>query len=552
MHRRRIALIAVAVAALPVLAGGFLIQDREATDGATVLNQVLSLVSSRFVDTVSAAALYEKAAKGLVKELNDPYSELFSPKELASFSQQTNGKYAGIGMQIEKQGESITISKVFPHTPAEAAGVRDGDRIIFVDTLSTRGWSTQQVSDYLVGKEGTKVTVKFARPGVPEPITTTFTRQVIRIPAVPYAIVLDNRIGYLPVQRFNETSAEEVKTAVAALQKEGVKGVILDMRGNPGGILEQSIQMSNLFLRQGQEIVSVRSRANETQSYGTRTAPAFPTLPMAVLTDEYSASASEIVAGALQDHDRALLVGQTSFGKGLVQTLFPLDGGYALKITTAKWYTPSGRSIQRERKYVNGRFVEEPQDSLETEARKKARPAYKSDAGRIVYGGGGVAPDVLVRDDTLTTPEQNLAKALAPKSQDVYVTLYDYSLELARTAKPDFTVQPAWRDELFRRITAKGVKVERAQYDSASRYIDRLLDQRVAQLMGGDSTAKRHDLRFDAPLRTALDLMEKGSTQKDMLVLAAAEAAKQAPRVSIDPRKVPAEVTVQQPAGRKP
>ena len=267
---------------------------------------------------------------------------------------------------------------------------------------------------------------------------------------------------------------------------------------------------------------------------------------MAVLTDEYSASASEIVAGALQDHDRALLVGQTSFGKGLVQTLFPLDGGYALKITTAKWYTPSGRSIQRERKFVNGRFVEEPQDSLETEAKKKARPAFRSDAGRVVYGGGGVAPDVLVRDDTLTTAEQNLAKALAPKSQDVYVTLYDYSLELSRTAKPDFTVQPAWRDELFRRITAKGVKLQRAQYDSASRYIDRLLDQRVAQLMGGDSTAKRHDLKFDAPLRAALNLMEKGNAQKDLFTLAASlPQAKES-------KPVTADVTAGRPATPKP
>ncbi len=521
MQRRRAAILVAAL--LPVVAGGFLIQRRDTTDGARVLDQVLNLVSHRYVDTVSDAALYEKAAKGLVKELNDPYSELFSPKELASFSQQTNGKYAGIGMQIEDQQGAITISKVFPHTPAEAGGVREGDKILFVDTLSTRGWKTQQVSDYLIGTEGTKVTVKFGRPGVPEPITTTFTRQVIHIPAVPYAIVLDNRIGYLPVQRFNETSANEVKTAVASLQKEGVKGVILDMRGNPGGILEQSIVMSNLFLQSGQEIVSVRSRTGDPQAYGTRGAPAFPSLPVAVLTDEYTASASEIVAGALQDHDRALVVGQTSFGKGLVQTLFPLDGGYALKITTAKWYTPSGRSIQRERKFVNGRFVEVQPDSLETEAKKKARPAFRSDAGRVVYGGGGVAPDVLVRDDTLTTAEQTLAKVLAPKSQEVYVTLYDYSLELSRGLKKDFTVQAAWRDEFYRRLMAKGVTLDTAQYSAASRYIDRLLDQRVAQLVGGDSTAKRHDLAFDAPLLKTLDLMSRGSSQKELFVLAAAE-----------------------------
>jgi carboxyl-terminal processing protease len=519
--RRRSALIAT-LALLPVAAGGFLMQNRTTTDGAKVLDQVLNLVSQRFVDTVSAAALYEKAAKGLVKELNDPYSELFSPKELASFSQQTNGKYAGIGMQIEDQQGAITISKVFPHTPAEAAGVREGDKILYVDSLSTRGWKTQQVSDYLIGTPGTKVTVRFGRPGVTEPIRTTFTRQVIHIPAVPFAIVLDNKIGYIPVQRFNETSSEEVKAAVADLQKDGIKGVILDMRGNPGGILDQSITMSNLFLKNGQEIVSVRSRANDTQSFGTRGNPAFPTLPVAVLTDEYTASASEIVAGALQDHDRALVVGQTSFGKGLVQTLFPLDGGYALKITTAKWFTPSGRSIQRERKFENGHFVETAPDSLETEAKKKARPAYRSDAGRVVYGGGGVAPDVLVRDDTLTTAEQTLAKALAPKSQDVYVTLADYALELSRGANKNFTVQAQWRDELFRRLTAKGVTLDRAQYDAASRYVDRLLEQRVARFVGGDSTAKRRDLAFDAPLRKAVELMEKGSTQKDLFTLAAA------------------------------
>jgi carboxyl-terminal processing protease len=528
---------------LPVVAGGFLVQNRATTDGARVLDQVLNLVSQRFVDTVSAATLYEKAARGLVKELNDPYSELFSPKELASFSQQTNGKYAGIGMQIEDQQGAITISKVFPHTPAEGAGVREGDKILFVDSLSTHGWTTQKVSDYLIGVAGTKVTVKFGRPGVPEPISTTFTRQVIHIPAVPYAIVLDNKIGYVPVQRFNETSADEVQTAVANLQKEGVKGVILDMRGNPGGILDQSIAMSNLFLKSGQEIVSVRSRAGDPQTYATRGNPTFPSLPVTVLTDEYTASASEIVAGALQDHDRALVVGTTSFGKGLVQTLFPIDGGYALKITTAKWYTPSGRSIQRERKYVNGKFVETLPDSLETEAQKKARPAYKSDAGRIVYGGGGVAPDVLVRDDTLTTAEQAFARAIAPKNQEVYVTLADYALELSRGSTKDFRVQPQWRDELYRRFQAKGVKVDRAQYDAASRYVDRLLEIRVARLVGGDSTAKRRDLGFDAPLRTALTLMEKGSTQKDLFTLAAAQHAeprsKSAEQVVASPQKTP-------------
>jgi carboxyl-terminal processing protease len=527
MLRRRAAFAAIVL--LPIVGGGFLIQNRATADGARVLDQVMQLVSQRFVDTVGSATMYEKAARGLVKELNDPYSELFTPKELASFSQQTNGKYAGIGMQIEDQQGAITISKVFPHTPAEAAGVREGDRIAFVDTLSTKGWKTQQVSDYLIGVPGTKVTVKFLRPGVPELITSVFTRQVIHIPAVPYAIVLDNRIGYVPVQRFNETASEEVQRAVAGLAKEGVKGVILDLRGNPGGILDQSIAMSNLFLDDGQEIVSVRGRTTDPQRFTTSGRAIFPSLPLTVLTDENSASASEIVAGALQDHDRALVVGSTSFGKGLVQTLFPLDGGYALKITTAKWYTPSGRSIQRERKFVNGKFVEEQPDSLETEAKKKARPAFRSDAGRIVYGGGGITPDILVRDDTLSTTELTLTKAFAPKSQDVYVTLADYALELSRNLKKDFSPQPQWRDEFYRRLTAKGVTIDRAQYDAASRYVDRLLEQRVARLVAGDSTAKRRDVRFDPPLRKAIEVMEKGQSQKDLFTLAAASRLSVAP-----------------------
>jgi carboxyl-terminal processing protease len=523
-RRRRHALVAFAL--LPVLGGGFLVQNRAAADGGRLLDQVFSLVSQRFVDTLGTGALYEKAARGLVKELNDPYSELFSPKELATFSQQTNGKYAGIGMQIEDLKGAITVGKVFPHTPAEAGGVREGDRIIYVDSLSTRGWTTQKVSDYLIGQPNTKVTVKFNRPGVAEPIMMNFTRQVIHIPAVPYAIMLDNRIGYVLVQRFNETASDEVTSAVSRLEKEGAKGVILDMRGNPGGILEQSIAMSNLFLRNGQQIVSVRGRNAEPQSYATSGDPTFPSIPLTVLSDEGTASASEIVAGALQDHDRALVVGSTSFGKGLVQTLYPLDGGYALKITTAKWYTPSGRSIQRERKFENGRFVEDKADTIETEARKRARPAYRSDAGRIVYGGGGITPDVLIRDDTLTTAEQTFSKAIAPKSQEVYIVLNDYALELGRSARKDFHVLPQWRDEFFRRLTVRSVPVDRAQYDAASRYVDRQLEQRVARVVAGDSTAKRRDLPFDAPLRKALELMEKGQSQRDLFAVAAVAAAK--------------------------
>src|ERR1043166_1077648 len=345
-------LAAAAALLAPVLVGGFLVQARPTRGSALLLDQVLSLVSDRFVDTLDTGAIYEKAARGLVHELNDPYTQLFSAREYKAFSTNTGGHYGGIGMQIEVQDGLITVSKVFPNTPAEAAGVREGDRILLADTLSTRGWSTAQAADYLTGTPGTTVKVRFGRPGVLQPIDIQFTRALIRIPAVPYAIMLDGKIGYLPLLQFNETATSELSSAVQSLLKQGAKGVIIDERGNPGGILDQSLAVSNLFLKDGQEIASVRGRTGTPQTYNAKGTTAIPSTPIILLVDGQTASAAEIVAGALQDHDRALVVGQTSFGKGLVQSLFELKDGYALKMTTAKWFTPSGRTIQRERKFV--------------------------------------------------------------------------------------------------------------------------------------------------------------------------------------------------------
>jgi carboxyl-terminal processing protease len=199
--------------------------------------------------------------------------------------------------------------------------------------------------------------------------------------------------------------------------------------------------------------------------------------------------------------------------------VYNLDGGYALKLTTGKWFTPSGRSIQRPRKFVNGQFVEDAPDSNETNASKRNRPTYKSDAGRVVYGGGGVTPDVIVGDDTLTAAEQQFAKAVAPKGQDFFTALNDYSVELAKSVKPTFTVEPAWTNEFYSRLQARGLTVDRKSYDAASRYVNRLLDQRVAHYAFGDSTAKRRDLAYDAPLRKAIDLLDKGASQRELFAM---------------------------------
>jgi carboxyl-terminal processing protease len=194
----------VALVALPLVAGAFVVQERASLDGGRLFGQVLDLVESRYVDSVDAAMLYEKAARGLVAQLQDPYSELFSPRQLTQFNTTTAGRYGGLGMQIEEQpGKGVVVSKVFPNTPAEGAGAREGDMIVAIDTLATRGWSSARVADSLRGVPGSKVTVSFARPSVVEPIKSTFTRAVIRVPAVPYAIMFD-KAGYVPLQGFNE------------------------------------------------------------------------------------------------------------------------------------------------------------------------------------------------------------------------------------------------------------------------------------------------------------------------------------------------------------
>ncbi|MES2522851.1 MAG: S41 family peptidase [Gemmatimonadota bacterium] len=514
---------------LPVLAGGFALQSRTTRGGAQLLDQVLTFVALRYVDTLDAQALYEKAARGLVKELNDPYTELFSPKQLEEFSRNTNGRYAGIGMEILPVSGYVTIQRVFQGSPAESRGVREGDRILAIDTVNARNFSSADAQKLLLGPVGTPVTVTFARPGVAQPIKLDFKRAEIHVPAVRYSMMLDDRVGYVPLERFSEQTTSDIRTAVQSLRKQGAKGIVIDLRSNPGGILEEAFEMSNLFLPKGKELLSVRGRT-EFQKFVSEKEPLASDIPLVVLVDGNSASASEIVAGALQDYDRALVLGTTSFGKGLVQSVYNLDGGYALKITTGKWYTPSGRSIQKERKLTaDGQYVEVLPDSLETDSVRKARPQYKSASGRTLYGGGAITPDVIVAADTLSTPEQTLGRALAPQGQKYLTRLYEIADEQKSKVTPNFRVDPAWREELFRRLVADTVKVDKAIFDAGSSYVDRDLENRIARVAFGDTTVRRHTLKDDVQLRRAMDILRKANTQQEVFTAAGSLTAVRPP-----------------------
>ncbi len=526
MARFRTATVATLLV-VPIVAGGFLLQEppaRTRGGSATLFDQVASLVRNAYVDTIPLATTYEKAAKGLVRELNDPYSELLPPKESEDFNRVTGGRYGGTGMLLGQPSPGLVqVDRVFPNTPAEEAGVREGDFVVSVDSVAVRDVNFDKVSTLLRGDPGSKVKVVYARPGVTEPITLTFTRRVVRIPAVNYSMLVGDHIGYVPLQTFNENAADETAAAVERLVQQGAKGIVLDMRDNGGGIVEQALETASLFLKPGQEIVSVRSRNQPTETARASGKHLDKQIPLVVLVDGGSASATEIVAGALQDHDRALIVGTTSFGKGLVQSVYTLSGGYNLKLTTGKWFTPSGRSIHRDRKLMaNGDFVEVHPDSAKT---KTPLPTFKSDAGRVVVGGGGIRPDVVVAEDTLSTIEREFFRAIASKGPKINTVLQEYALKLKGTVARDFTPPPAWTAEIMRRLVADSVHID-PKYDAVAREaLTRDLANRVTRMSFGDASAKARLIGEDKPLSKAIELLQKSATQAQLLAAAPAANA---------------------------
>jgi len=517
--RRRVGLGLLTAIALPFVAGAFLQQGQEPQSAARLFAQVLRRIEESAVDSLDRSKIYELAARGLIKNLNDPYADLYSPEELATFQRQTlRNNYGGLGMQIESQEGSIIVARVFPNTPSERGGVIAGDRIMQVDSTPVTGLRLEEVSSRMLGTPGTEVDVVFRRVGVAGPIKGRFKRAVVRVPAVPFSMVIDGNVGYIPLQSFNESAAADVESAIASLRQQGAKAFMIDLRGNGGGSLDQALEIGNLFLLPGAEIASVRHRGKPAEVYRANRPSVIDSMPIVVLVDGYSASAAEIVSGTLQDHDRALIVGTTSFGKGLVQTLFPLDGGWAVKLTTGKWYTPSGRSIQADHERLGDeRFVEyenSPGDSAHR------RPIFKSDGGRPILGGGGVTPDVLVKPDTLTSSELALYQAVGAQQSQWYVAIYSTALDLKNAVKPDFTVQPAWRETVWRKLQEAKVTVPREKFEAGSSLVDRDLEQRVSRLAFGDSAWFRRSIRLDNQVQTALEYLSRGPTQRKLLALA--------------------------------
>ena len=477
---------------------------------ARLFDQVVDLVEKQFVDADSRAVLYEKAARGLIRELGDPYSELLTPRDLREFERSTLGRYAGVGMEILPAGDSIYVGRVFEGSASEARGLRRGDRLVAVDGGSIAGFSPDSVVARLRGLPGTPVVVTVERLTVPAPITVTLSRATVHVPAVPYVLV-EGGVGYIPIVGFPSTAASDVARALEEVAGRGARGVVLDLRGNPGGALDQAVDMVGTLVPRGTPAVEIRERAR-TQQVRTRTQPVAPVLPTVVLVDDRSASAAEIVAGALQDHDRAVLVGERTFGKGLAQAVYSVDGGYALKLTVARWYTPSGRSIHRDRTAGDStRRLSAP-----TAGEHDSLARFRSAGGRVLLGGGGITPDVVLAPDTLQGAERALARALAREGARVTPALARIAVRLGRevASAPEATFRlPAdARAQLRAELSRAGVTVSDTVWNSGAPYLTRLLEQRVADFAYGQAAARRRALAFDRPYQVADSLLHLPSS----------------------------------------
>jgi carboxyl-terminal processing protease len=535
MQLKRTVVAPALVAGMALVSGGWLLQQDVNGGGsvfarARLFDEVMTHVMERYVEPQSEAELYQKAVEGLLRELGDPHTSFMTAEEYAQLHLQTSGEYGGLGIQISSRDGWVTAVGILPETPAERAGVRVGDRFLEIDGQSAEGLSDDQAVQRLRGRKGTPVTVKVQRVGVEQPITFTIVREEIHVRSVPNAYMVAPGVGYANLVMFSATSTTELRAAIDRLRSEGARSLVLDLRSNPGGLLDQGVGVSDLFLKRNESVVEIRARdPRESETYRAADDQAYEGLTVAVLVDGYSASAAEIVAGALQDHDRAVVLGTTTYGKGSVQTLLPLSGGNALKITTAKWYTPVGRSIQREA--ARGAGEEEARVEEDTEvlgadgtpvtATDTTRKVpYRTDSGRTVFGGGGIVPDLIVRQDTAVQAEKEFFRVASRSAAKFQNALFGYAVAYERAhpeLRPDFAVTPEMRRGFYDRLRAAGVDVTWEVFQGAQRFIDARLVDEIARSKFGASVAARRDDPTDRVLQEAIRLLRQAPDTQALL-----------------------------------
>lgn len=491
-------------------------RDRGITPEAQAFLSAFQIVRDYGVAAVADSTVWNMAIEGLIRELNDPYAEVFTPEEFDKFQEGNTGNYAGIGVQITQLNERITITAVFRDTPAQRTGLMVGDLILEVEGEPTTDWTTAKTSDVIRGPVGEPVAITIGRPGLTRPMNVTLTRDTVHVTSVISGRVAGD-VGYIALDRVARESAREIQDALESLAD--TRGVILDLRGNPGGFMDESLMISDLFLMPGKTLLSIAARtpgASELtiqEEYKAKTIPVAADKPVIVLVDGFSASASEIVAGALQDNDRALVVGTRTFGKGVFQNVFTLTETRHLRLTTGEWYTPLGRSLHRPRT-SSGRPLPEDPDTFRT---------VMTPGGRELTAGGGVFPDLQIPNDTLTLREREFLSQAAGANYPLGLRIEEFAFSQAdarRKSGDDPYVDAAAFEAFLASMVQEDVEQQFVDDDDIRDYLSWRVNVRLSDRMERRDVSLEWRRRRDPVLDEAVRLLLSVDSQAGLFLAA--------------------------------
>jgi len=474
--------------------------DDDVKSSMKQFTKVYDEVERNFADPVSPdKAIYKGAIPSMLRTL-DPHSNFFDPKDLEALREDQRGHYYGVGMSVQGRNGKTIVMAPFVGSPAYKAGLRPGDVITNVNDKATEGLDSTKVADLLKGPKGTPVQITVAREGADKPIVFNIIRDEINRKSVPDAFLLKPGVGYVFLEQFNETTSHEMEEALKAMDEDNLKGLVLDLRGNPGGLLNEAVAVGDHFLPKGDVIVSHKGRASAEHVYTARNGNHGRDYPIVVLVNRTSASAAEIVSGALQDHDRAWIVGDNTFGKGLVQTVYPLVYDTGLALTTAKYYTPSGRLIQRD--YSNVSFFDYYYRN--NTAERNPADVKSTDSGRVVYGGGGISPDEKYTPPKLDAFETELL---------VKYTFQNYTRHFFAVHKEKlaagWNVDQAIMNDLHDYLMQQKVDFTEADYTKDYDWTRRLLQAEIYKTAFSVDESRKYEIKTDPEVQEAMDAMPK-------------------------------------------
>lgn len=470
-----------------------------------LFSEVLMKLKQNYVTELSDEELIEAAIKGML-DSTDPHTNYFTADEFKDFTTSTKGSFGGLGIQIDKIGDYITVVSPMEGTPAYRMGITAGDKIIKVDGKNVVGMTTDESIKHMRGDVGSTVIITIMRPGVADPIDFTIVREIIKIKSVPYCFKTANGTGYMRISQFNENTSSEVREALKNLEAEGITGLIVDLRFNPGGLLDQAVDTVNEFIGGNKLVVETKGRTRQDALY-TRYNTKARDYPIVVMVNEASASASEIFAGSLQDWDKGLVVGRNTFGKGSVQQLLPLSNGNGVKITTSYYYIKSGRCIHKMSNDKRLKGKEVSKEDLSKEDEENHNKVYYTAQGREVFGGGGITPDIEMENEFLTKFSAELRR------KNIFFNFtVDYLLEHDIKVSKDPRITDMMMQEFLSYARKNEVDYTLADLDSARAYIENTLKSEMVRKVYGDLEAYKITALQDKQLQQTLALFDRHKT----------------------------------------